>query len=1095
MRRLSLLMVLSLLAGCDEPVEQSAPDTGDAQSSADVSIDTHGEDPDSRAGLDIPSVDTSARDIVEDSGTQDSANTIDAIPLPDGTGDLEPPSPTLSLERMEPNSGPPEGGNRVRVFGTHFDEDTEIYLGAHLATEVLLVDAQTLDVVVPSSDALEVVDVKAIGTLGSASLPKAYSYVAELEIRTIEPRRAPTPGGVSFVLTGNGFRGDETLSVGGRPATDIVVSSPTRLSGVLPAAAPGPRDLRITNATGTRLLRDAITYYTPLKLDLVFPAAARTTGGELIHLLGQGFEAPLEVSLGGKPVVVEAIQPTELRIRSPRLDAGLHDVRVETVDGAVVLPDAFRAFATLPSQLSLTRITPNSGPTDGGTRVVITGSVFDLDVEATLGGAPLDILETLDTGILALTPPGSQGPADLVVSQTGGSQTLPAAFTYTAPFRLERIQPKSGPLAGGERVRIHGAGFTTGVSVRFGLQPAMQLTIVSDTELDVVVPPGAGAGWVSVTLTQSGQEDFLLNGYYYTEDLSVTSLDPAEGSEAGNTLVTLTGTGFTEDAVVLVDDVEAFDVQLLDPYTLRFRTPPHESATVDVTVLQGEEAQLSPVPFTYFNPKTRVGGGWGGPINGTVNVAVLNYNNRNPIENALVMLSTDNGTAYQGFTNPEGLITFSGDDLSGVQTIVASRVYYSSEMILDIDARHITLYLSYLGGEPPPEPPVDETPDDVDTSSADVAELPETTESDAEEADFDISLPDTQAEDTSPAEDTQPPPQDTQPPPPPPTRPEIYGTVTGADKVALFDTRTRHTFVVTTREHPFWNNPYPGGQNEIPGGDGEYRLVSRMGDVAVVAVCGLLDEETGTFEPRFMGIRRFLLAVNNTEYEVHLRCDIPLNKSLTFKLIDSPLGVMGADVNRVNPYLDLGPDGYLGDFFEGESRDDTVVVNHLPALEGVFYDQSYTVIAGTYRGRGLPYSRVVVEDITEVDSVIPLGPMLGIAALTTPQPAGTLYDKHIEWEIGNQHRVDIMRINLRMLDPPYDPLWRIYLPGSTDNFNLPDFLTDSGASFHYTGRVRIDIEAVQSLRENYDYNNFNLRDFRTSQRRAWSYYQGFFEQP
>ncbi|MBK7141794.1 MAG: tandem-95 repeat protein [bacterium] len=102
-----------------------------------------------------------------------------------------------------------------------------------------------------------------------------------------------------------------------------------------------------------------------------------------------------------------------------------------------------------PAAPAIASITPNSGSSLGGTAVVIAGTGFDVNgATVTLDGAPLtSVTVNSPFQISAVTPAGSAGPADLVVTNTaaGLSASLPAAFTYLgnqAPI-LAAIGPRS----------------------------------------------------------------------------------------------------------------------------------------------------------------------------------------------------------------------------------------------------------------------------------------------------------------------------------------------------------------------------------------------------------------------------------------------------------------------------------------------------------------------------------------------------------------------------------------------------------------------------------------------------------------------------
>ncbi len=88
-----------------------------------------------------------------------------------------------------------------------------------------------------------------------------------------------------------------------------------------------------------------------------------------------------------------------------------------------------------PPAPSITGLTPNIGPTTGGTTVVITGSNFTGATGVTFDGIPGTCTVTSDTQITCATPPHPVGPVDVVViSPASGNGTFPGGFTYVAPL-------------------------------------------------------------------------------------------------------------------------------------------------------------------------------------------------------------------------------------------------------------------------------------------------------------------------------------------------------------------------------------------------------------------------------------------------------------------------------------------------------------------------------------------------------------------------------------------------------------------------------------------------------------------------------------
>ncbi len=129
--------------------------------------------------------------------------------------------------------------------------------------------------------------------------------------------------------------------------------------------------------------------------------------------------------------------------------------------------------------------------------------------------------------------------------------------TLTAP-RLGSITPNSGDLSGGNTVTIVGSNFAEGVQVLFGTL-AGTVTLVSITELSVVVPAGLATGAVNVTIVNpSGRSTVLENEYTYIEEQpTIGQVIPVSGSLEGGDQVTIEGSNLGYVDTVLFGGIEA----------------------------------------------------------------------------------------------------------------------------------------------------------------------------------------------------------------------------------------------------------------------------------------------------------------------------------------------------------------------------------------------------------------------------------------------------------------------------------------------------------------------------------------------------------
>jgi hypothetical protein len=81
--------------------------------------------------------------------------------------------------------------------------------------------------------------------------------------------------------------------------------------------------------------------------------------------------------------------------------------------------------------LTISSISPKTGPEAGGTQVTITGAGFIAGATVTFDGASATVSNVTSTSITATTPAHAKGLVDVVVKNSNGqTATLPQSFTY-----------------------------------------------------------------------------------------------------------------------------------------------------------------------------------------------------------------------------------------------------------------------------------------------------------------------------------------------------------------------------------------------------------------------------------------------------------------------------------------------------------------------------------------------------------------------------------------------------------------------------------------------------------------------------------------
>ncbi|XP_052415262.1 plexin-A1b [Carassius gibelio] len=205
----------------------------------------------------------------------------------------------------------------------------------------------------------------------------------------------------------------------------------------------------------------------------------------------------------------------------------------------------------------ITRLSPETGPRQGGTRLTISGENLGLQFK--------DIQNGVRIGKVSCQPLEEEYiSAEQIVCRLADATgyrvqdaqvevcvrdclpeyraVSPKAFTFVSPF-FSRVQPSYGPISGGTRITIHGSHLNSGsaVSIKIGLN-SCRFQRRSAREIVCVTPAGLGTGGTPVMVDINAAE--LRNPevkFNYTEDPSILKIEPDWSIASGGTLLTVTG--------------------------------------------------------------------------------------------------------------------------------------------------------------------------------------------------------------------------------------------------------------------------------------------------------------------------------------------------------------------------------------------------------------------------------------------------------------------------------------------------------------------------------------------------------------------------
>ena len=255
----------------------------------------------------------------------------------------------------------------------------------------------------------------------------------------ISPNRGPDAGSTLVTLTGTGFTGATTVDFGTTAATNVTVVNSTTITADSPAGS-GVVDVTVITPTGTSATTpsDRFTYIAAPTVTGISPDSGPTAGGTTVTIAGSGFTGATAVDFGTTAATnVTVVSSTTITADSPA-GSGAVDVTVVTLGGtsATSAADRFTYIAApVAAAPTVTGVSPNSGPTAGGTAVTISGSGFTGATAVDFSTiAATDIVVVNATTITAVSPAGA-GVADVtVITSAGASAATPAdRFTYVAP--------------------------------------------------------------------------------------------------------------------------------------------------------------------------------------------------------------------------------------------------------------------------------------------------------------------------------------------------------------------------------------------------------------------------------------------------------------------------------------------------------------------------------------------------------------------------------------------------------------------------------------------------------------------------------------
>ena len=279
-------------------------------------------------------------------------------------------------------------------------------------------------------------------------------------------------GGQQVVITGTNFRAPVKVLFdpgNGQPAKEAFVGSvtSTQLIAVTPAfdittgqqlavavtvidEVGTPNEQMVTKAS-------AFTYQAAILTPVVrtlSPTSGPIDGGTRVSIIGDGFQAPVQVFFGSAEALVLKVTFNEIDVMSPTardtapngsgVVTGPVDIKVRNVGSGK--ETTFAAGFRYVAKMQITAVHPLIGPATGGTDITIDGVGFTDPVVVTVAGFQAQPIRVSGTQILARTLStgapcaGATGPVTVTNVDNGDFFTT-AALTIPVAFNFVGISP------------------------------------------------------------------------------------------------------------------------------------------------------------------------------------------------------------------------------------------------------------------------------------------------------------------------------------------------------------------------------------------------------------------------------------------------------------------------------------------------------------------------------------------------------------------------------------------------------------------------------------------------------------------------------
>jgi hypothetical protein len=461
-------------------------------------------------------------------------------------------------------------GQVVTVSGRHFAQSSELScrFGLDGSLRGQYVSSTLVECKVPERGAGTVtVTVSNNGADMSPTLVW-YSYSAASVAFSMAPSSGPVSGGTRVMLSGPSLGAvamivtcnfGDVASAGTLKEGKVVCIAPRVMSSAAVTVRLARGDPPVDIGAALRY-----EYFSEVQVTSLIPSRGDRDGGMMVSILGNGFREKSVVCRFGTRVqdVLETKWESSSLIQcvSPKVEApGIVEVEVSVNDGAEFTSNGIQYMYEIGAEVHSMLPSRSSMGTPGET-VTVTGKYFESTAALSCwfgDFASTRAFFVSSTTVTCTVPERDLGTVYLTVGASGihMGQREGKHFEYVPGGKILSLSPSAGPVSGSTAVTVKGV-YLTAVSMevrcRFG-DLVFGASRVSDTAVVCMSPAHGVAEVVEVSLVWDSGSVQTSNvvQYVYRAHPSVVQLQPTRGPTAGTTLVTVVGTGFDEEGLLL----------------------------------------------------------------------------------------------------------------------------------------------------------------------------------------------------------------------------------------------------------------------------------------------------------------------------------------------------------------------------------------------------------------------------------------------------------------------------------------------------------------------------------------------------------------